>query len=182
MQRSGAPEIAEVRGNGLRITANENSRQHQTQQCRNFGDGEDVLNNCAGSDAKNIDESQDYDNHDSAEILGVQAYIHVAQNHWPYVNRRHFGDMPDPIVSRDRTPEEAEELAERDTYRRDGSGLNYKEKRPAIEESPERTQSFAQINILSPGAGHHRRQFAIRKRADNGHESGDHPGHNQQPR
>ena len=54
-------------------------------------------------------------------------------------------------------------------------GLNHQEQRPAVEKSPQRRERFAQINILAARARHHRRQFAIGKRARYRQKSGEQP-------
>ncbi len=89
-------------------------------------------------------------------------------------------DVQNPIGGRDRRKEDAEELAEGHADSGDGSGLNDQVHRPAVEESPERAERFAQVNILAAGVRHHGGQFSVGERAGDGHESGHHPGGDQQ--
>src|ERR1051326_4299564 len=65
-------------------------------------------------------------------------------------------------------------------YRRDRSRLNDEEESPAVEKSPHRRESFAQIDVLTTGLRHHRRQLAVTERADNSEQTGHNPN-DQQP-
>ena len=79
-------------------------------------------------------------------------------------------DVPDPMGGGDRRKENAEELAEGDADGGDGAGLDDEEERPAVEESPERAEGLAEIDVLAAGLGHHGGQFAVAERGDDGHE------------
>ena len=84
-----APEIAvEIRRQGLGIATKENSQQHQSQQRRNLGCREDVLNHRAGLDSENIDHREHHDHNNRGKVLRVQADIHVAENHGTDMDRR----------------------------------------------------------------------------------------------
>ncbi len=98
----------------------------------------------------------------------------------PIGMRRHVGDVPDPVGGRDGREEDAEELAEGHADGGDGAGLDDQEERPAVEESPERAEGFAQVDVLAAGVRHHGGEFAVGERAGDGHESGDQPGGDQQ--
>src|SRR5579859_2648684 len=88
--------------------------------------------------------------------------------------------MPYPVASRDRGKEMSQELSERHTHGRYGSGLDDQKKGPSVKEAPQRPKGFAQINVLTAGPGHHGSQFAIAESAHNSHESGNQPGAYQQ--
>ena len=60
----------------------------------------------------------------------------------------------------------AEIAREADRDRRDRAGLDDQEQRPAVQETPERRERLAEIDVLAAGARHHRRQLAVRQRAD----------------
>ena len=51
---------------------------------------------------------------------------------------------------------------------------------PAEEESGQRSEGFAQIDVLAARVGHGGGQFAVAERGDQGEERGDHPGHHHQ--
>src|SRR5262249_22527555 len=57
--------------------------------------------------------------------------------------------------------ENSEVTRESDADGSDSSGLNNQEERPAIEESPQRRESFAQVNVLAARLGHHGGQFTV---------------------
>ena len=76
---------------------------------------------------------------------------------------------------RDRRKEDAEELAARHANGGNRSGLDDQVQRPAVEKSPQRTQRFAQVDVLPARLRHHGRQFAVSQRARDGHEAGDQP-------
>ena len=54
--------------------------------------------------------------------------------------------------------------------------------RPAVEESAQRAEGFAQVDVLPAGVRHGGGQFAVAQRGDQGERRGDHPGHDQQAR
>jgi hypothetical protein len=78
--------------------------------------------------------------------------------------------------------ERAEVAREADRHGGDGSGLDDEKQRPAVEESPEWRERFTQIDVLAAGAWHHRGEFAVRERADDGQDAGQHPGAQQPAR
>jgi len=57
----------------------------------------------------------------------------------------------------------------------DSTGLDDGEERPSIEEAPDGTEGFTQVNILAASFGHHGGKFAITQRTYDGHETGDKP-------
>ena len=63
--------------------------------------------------------------------------------------------------------------------RRDCAGLNNEEERPAIEKTPQRRESFAQVNILPARLRHHGCQLAIRERCHECEQASDDPHHKQ---
>ena len=75
---------------------------------------------------------------------------------------------------------DAEKLSESDADGGDSAGLDHQEKRPAVEESPQRSQRFAQVNVLAAGPRHHGREFAVGEGADDGQEPRDQPCTDQQ--
>src|ERR1039458_5629592 len=91
-------------------------------------------------------------------------------------------DVPQPVARADAGEEDAEELAERDTDGCDGAGLDDEEEGPAVEESPQRPQRLAQVNILPAGPGHHGGELAVAERAGDGHGRRHQPGRDQQRR
>ncbi len=168
MQRSPvciAPElresVAKVRRPRGRVAANRERQNDQSGQRERLGRGKDVLNHCAKLHAKDIDDAQRENNEYAGEVGGVQANIHIAQNHGPDRNGRNVSDMPEPVRSRNRRKEDAEELAEGDRDSGDGSRLDDQKQRPAVEKSPERAEGFAQVDVLAAGLGHHGGKFAV---------------------
>src|ERR1035441_3792591 len=78
--------------------------------------------------------------------------------------------------SRNGREEDAEKLSEGYANGGDGPRLDDQEERPPEEKTPERPQRLAQIDILAAGLGHHRRQFAVAKRSNQGENGGHYPG------
>ena len=75
--------------------------------------------------------------------------------------------------------EHAEVAREADGDGGDGAGLDNKEQRPAVKETPERTVGFAQIDVLASRTRHHSGEFAVTQRGDDGEDAGDQPHHEQ---
>jgi hypothetical protein len=63
---------------------------------------------------------------------------------------------------------------------RDRAGLDHHEERPAVEESPERRERFAQIDVLAAGARHHRGELSVRERRGERQHAGEDPGREQE--
>ena len=89
-------------------------------------------------------------------------------------------DVPEPVAGADGGEEDAEELSKRDANRRDGSGLDDEEERPAVEEAAEGPERLAQVDVLPARARHHCGQFAVAECADDRHQRGDEPCGDQQ--
>ena len=75
---------------------------------------------------------------------------------------------------------DAEKPGEGDRDRRDRSGLDHQEQRPAVEKTPERAVGFAQINVLSAGARHHGGELAVAQSTNERERAGEEP-HEQEP-
>ena len=84
-------------------------------------------------------------------------------------------DVPQPMRTRNRWKENAQEFAEGHADGGDGPGLNDEKKRPAVEKSPQGPERFAQVDVLAAGPGHHGGQLAVAQGADHGHDRGDDP-------
>ncbi len=175
------PEVrAEVCGQSLGIAPQRRAKQGQSQQRCDFGGGEDILNQRAGLEAKDIDDGKKDHQQNRDKILSIDPDVHVAQDHGPDPNGRNLPQMQNPMGRRNGRKEHAKKFAEGHAHRGDRAGLDYEEQRPAVEKSPKRSQSLAQINVLPPGPRHHRSQFAIAERGNDRHESGDGPCRDQQ--
>ena len=85
-------------------------------------------------------------------------------------------DVPEPVRSGDGGKEHAKKFAERHAYRGDGAGLDDEKERPAEQESPQRAERLAQVNVLAAGFGHHGGEFAVAERANDGEHARDDPG------
>ena len=177
------PEVrAKIRGQRLRIAPQQNPNTTSPSSAETFAVVKIFWIDRAGLHAEDIDDRKHDHQQNGDQILRVHAHIHVAQNHGPKMNRRNFPEMQNPMGRRNRGKEDAQKLAESHAHSGDRPGLNHQKQSPAVEKSPQRPQRLAQINILPAGARHHRGQFAIAERADDGHESGDKPGPDQQGR
>ena len=109
------PEVrAEICGYCLCVPSQQDSKDDQAQQCRDFGGSENILNERAGLDAEDVDDREDHDDEDGGEILGIQADIHAAEDHRADGEHRHFPEMQYPVSGGDCGPEDSEELPERD--------------------------------------------------------------------
>ena len=73
-------------------------------------------------------------------------------------------NMPQPVRRRHRRKKHAQKLAERNAHRRNRPRLDHQKQRPPKQKTPQRPQRFSQIDILSAGLRHHRRQLAITER------------------
>ena len=101
MQRIKPPEIAKISRYGLSIARYKNSCYYQAGQCGNLGDGKQVLDGRAQLEPKNIQYAQKYYNHNAAEVLRVEAHIHVSQHHRANLDRGNLGNMEYPLLSGD---------------------------------------------------------------------------------
>ncbi len=181
MESGIAPEVcAKVGGNRRGIAAQEAAQQYQSQERGGLGKGKYVLHHRAGPHAENVEHGKENHYKDGHQVLGVQADIHVAQHHGADGDGRHVRDVPDPVRRRDGRKEDAHEFAEGHAYRGDGSRLDDEKQGPAVEESPQWAQRFAQVNILATGARHHGRQFTVGESAGDGQEPGHEPGGDEQ--
>ena len=85
------------------------------------------------------------------------------------------------VVVGDPRHEHAEEAREADGDGGDRAGLDDEEQRPAVQKAPQRRERLAQVDVLAAGARHHRRQLAVRQRADDRQHAGDDPADSSQP-
>src|SRR5262249_48632607 len=67
-------------------------------------------------------------------------------------------------------------------HRGNGPGLNDEKQSPAVEKPPQRSQRFAQVNVLATGPRHHRGKLSITEGANDGQETGYQPGSNKKRR
>ena len=74
------------------------------------------------------------------------------------------------VLVADRGKEDARVFGEGHRHGGDGAGLNHREHRPAEEESGERAEGFAQVDVLPARVGHGGGQFAVAERGDQGEE------------
>ncbi len=72
------------------------------------------------------------------------------------------------VLRRDPRHEDAGVFREGHGHGGDGAGLNHHEQRPAVQEAVQRTEGFAQVDVLPAGVRHGRRQFAVAQRRDEG--------------
>ena len=176
------PEVvpigSEVGGDGCGVFGDETD-ENDGGEGEDFCGGEDVLHRSAKFDAEGVEQREQGDDDDGGEVRGVEADVHVAEDHGADGNRRHMRDVPEPVLRADGREEDSEEFAEGDADRGDGAGLNDKEERPAVEEAAERAEGLAEIDVLTAGLGHHGRQFAVAERADEGHQRRNQPGGNE---
>ena len=93
MRKIHPPEVAKVRGNGLRVARNKNTGNHQSRQRRYLGNGKQVLHGRAQLESKGIQHREKDHNHNAAKVLRVQANIHVAQHHGANGNRRNVSNV-----------------------------------------------------------------------------------------
>jgi hypothetical protein len=85
------------------------------------------------------------------------------------------GDVPKPVGRRDGGEKHPQKLAEGHAHRGDGPGLDHQEQRPPEQKSPQRPQRLAQVDILSAGLGHHRRQLTVTERPNQRKDGRYHP-------
>ena len=164
----------------MRISSQRQAEKRQRQQSGNFRRSENILDQRSGFQSKNIYYRQKDDQQHRDQILGVDADIHISQNHGADANRRDFPEMQQPARRRNCRKENSKEFAESHAHRGNRAGLDHQKKSPAVEKAPQGPERFAEINVLAAGMRHHRGQFAIAERGDNGHEAGDKPGPDQE--
>ncbi len=149
----------------MRITAEQEAQPDQPQQRRDLGEREHVLHGGAGADAARVDDREQ--NHDRAreQLLCGQTDLAGSQQ---------------IVVRRDRGQEDAGVFGEGHRDGCDGAGLDDGEERPAVEEAPEASEGFAQVDVLAAGVWHGRGQFAVAERRDDGEGRADEPAENEQ--
>jgi hypothetical protein len=76
---------------------------------------------------------------------------------------------------------DAEVLGKGDRHRRDEARLNHQKQRPAIQEARQRTERAPQIDVLTTGLGHHRRQLGVAKSPEQGKQAREQPQPKVQP-
>ena len=170
-----APARAEISIPRRGIAPHSEGQQNQAAQRQRLSRCEDVLNQRTQLHAADVHESQKDHHNNPGQIRRVDADLHVAQHHRSHPKRGYMSDVPEPIVTGDGGKKHAEKLAEGHGDSGDCSRLNDQEKRPAVKKSPQRPQRFAQINVLAPGFGHHRRQLAVAERGGHGQNRRHHP-------
>ena len=166
---------AEVGCDGEAVAADSESEKNQPGERERLGHSEDVLHQRAELHTEDIHGGQGNDNGDSGQIRGADADLHIAKHHRSHIDGRHMRDVPQPMRAGDSWKEDAEKFAEGHANRGYGSGLDDKKQRPSVEKAPQRTQRFAQVDILAAGFGHHGGQLTVAERANHGHDRGDGP-------
>src|ERR1017187_3784109 len=138
------PEVCPKIGrNRVRVPSQEDSEKYQAEQRRDLRSGEDILDEGAGLDAKNIDDREDDHYQDRNQVLRVQPNVHAAEHHGADRKLRHLPQVDDPMTGRDRRPEDSEKLAERHAHGWNRARLNYEEQSPDGEETLKRAERFA---------------------------------------
>src|SRR6202020_2872632 len=84
------------------------------------------------------------------------------------------------VVRGNRSHEDAGIFGEGDGDSRNGAGLDDGEQGPAVEESPEASEGFAQVDVLASGVWHGGCQFTVAERGDDGEGRADEPAENEQ--
>ena len=74
----------------------------------------------------------------------------------------------------------AQVSCEADRHRGDRARLDDEEQRPAVEESEQRPESFAQVNVLAARARHHGGKLSVGYSGHHGHEAAHRPGEEEQ--
>ena len=167
------PEPGKVCRDSGAVPAKQNAQQNQSDQGESLRRSKNILDVLAETQAARIGQREKYDQDNSNQLLRGKAQR-------VFGRKRDRGD--DPRVGRNRGREHAEEAGECNRYRRNRSGLNDQEKRPAVEKTPQRRIGFAQVDVLSARLGHHRRKLAIGKRRGNRQDAGNNPGEEQTAR
>ena len=162
-----APEVAEVFRDCLGMAAEQEANEHQPEKRADLREREHVLYAGSGAHATRVHPAQQDEDRDGHQLLRAHAEP---------------ADAGQAVVSGDPGEEHARELRERHRYRRERAGLDHQEQRPAVEESAERAEGLAQVDVLAARLWHRGRQFAIAERRDHGDHRSDHPGHEHQSR
>jgi hypothetical protein len=74
------------------------------------------------------------------------------------------------------------EMAGKHAHRGDCPRLDDHEQRPSIKETPQRSESFSQVDVLPARLRHHRRKLTIAQRPDHRQDPGDDPCSNHERR
>src|SRR4029079_3332098 len=83
------------------------------------------------------------------------------------------------VVCRNSRPQDAGKTSKSHGNSSDGPGLNNGKKSPAKEESDNRRERLAQIDVHASSSWHHRRQLAIGERGGDREDGGHTPSHQQ---
>ena len=120
-----APEMsAEIYRQRLRVAAQRDAEQRESQQCRDLGRGKHILNQRPGLYSKNVNDRKKNHEQDGHQILRIDSDIHVAQNNRPQRNRRNFPQVKNPVRRRNGRKEYSEELAESHAHSGNRARLN----------------------------------------------------------
>src|SRR5579872_5969068 len=129
--------MAIVSGDSLGVASDEDADEYQAGQRGDLGNGEDVLYQSAGAHTEDVDDRQQNDDDDAAQVLRVQPHIHVAKYHRAERDGRHLIDVNDPVRGIYGRKEHAHELTEGHADRSNSAGLDNGEQGPAIKKAPD---------------------------------------------
>src|SRR6266699_1012845 len=158
------------------IAADGHAQEDQQRERAGLDRGEGRLDEGRRAHAADVDPREQRDRQDGEYALRRKADRDVADR------LREVHGESEEHVGREAGPEDAREPRERDRNRRDRAGLNDHEQRPAVQVAEQRRDTLAQIHILSPRAGEHRGQLAVRERAHEGDDARHRPDDEQQAR
>ena len=130
------------------------AKQDQPRKCQALGHRKNILRKHAHPQAARVGQGQDEDCADGDELEGVSR----ERNERRQIRREGQRDGGD------------------------GIRLNHQERRPAVKESAEGTESFTQIDELPAGERHPACELGNAKRARQAHHAADHPDRNRKDR
>ena len=138
-----------------------------------FREGKRILDELSGFETARVCPGEQKNQGDRGELFGRQA-DGVATEEMDRIDEIMFGG--------DGRGEDSHKLRKSNRDRGDGARLNDEKERPAEKKTERRTVGFAEKNINTSGARHHRRQFRATERAGDRHQTGDGPGQQQPSR
>ena len=151
-----------------------NAQAHDPQQRSDLEDGKDVLDPRSRAHTEHVDDTQNQQRQDRNQLLGGNRQSYRVAEDAP------TSQVDEDILRRHPRNQDTEEFPESHGHGGNRSRLDDEEQRPAVEESEQRPESFAQVNVLAARARHHGGKLSVGYSGHHGHEAAHRPGEEEQ--
>ena len=169
-----APEMCEIRSAGC-VGGKPNAEQRERGERADFRYRENILDDRAKPKAARIDPGDEHDRKNGEKILAVEANVVGAEVAKPQLPGAESAELQNPFRGGEPRNHHRREFRECDCHGCDRGRLDHKQHRPAVEETPDRAQRFAQVDVLPAGLRHRGGEFSVAERADQRHYAGSEP-------